>query len=192
MIGCEIKLLITDFDGTLVDTFKANYLAYQKAFQEVGLSLKEDFYKTCFGFRFDEFMKTAGVDSIDVARRIKLLKAEYYPTFFSHLKVNQPLVALLKSFKNSGGKTAIASTARRTNLEKALVYCHCFNLFDLILAGEEVKEGKPAPEIYQTVLSRFSVGPSQALVFEDSLVGIQAAESAGINYITINPSYYGD
>ena len=37
--GCEIKLLITDFDGTLVDTFRANYMAYRKAFEEVGLVL---------------------------------------------------------------------------------------------------------------------------------------------------------
>ena len=39
--GCEIKLLITDFDGTLVDTFRANYMAYRKAFEEVGLVLCE-------------------------------------------------------------------------------------------------------------------------------------------------------
>ena len=43
--GCEIKLLITDFDGTLVDTFRANYMAYRKAFEEVGLVLCETDYR---------------------------------------------------------------------------------------------------------------------------------------------------
>lgn len=52
----QVKLLITDFDGTLVDTFEANFLAYQKAFSDCGLQLSEKQYKECFGFRFDDFM----------------------------------------------------------------------------------------------------------------------------------------
>lgn len=55
MLGSEIKLLITDFDGTLVDTFQANFMAYKKAFNQVGLALSEIEYRQCFGFRFDKF-----------------------------------------------------------------------------------------------------------------------------------------
>ena len=44
MVGREIRLLITDFDGTLVDTFRANYMAYRKAFEEMGLVLQETEY----------------------------------------------------------------------------------------------------------------------------------------------------
>ena len=44
-----IHTIITDFDGTLVDTFKANLLAYQMAFHEVGMTLTEEKYKDCFG-----------------------------------------------------------------------------------------------------------------------------------------------
>ena len=45
MLGTEIELLISDFDGTLVDTFSANYMAYQKAFAEQGLCLSESQYR---------------------------------------------------------------------------------------------------------------------------------------------------
>ena len=45
MLGSEIKLLIVDFDGTLVDTFRANFMAYQEAFNQVGLALKEVDYR---------------------------------------------------------------------------------------------------------------------------------------------------
>ena len=51
-----IHTIITDFDGTLVDTFKANLLAYQMAFHEVGMTLTEEKYKDCFGYRFECFM----------------------------------------------------------------------------------------------------------------------------------------
>ena len=45
----EIKLIITDFDGTLVDTFEANLCAYQEAFASCGLQLHVDFYRQCVG-----------------------------------------------------------------------------------------------------------------------------------------------
>ena len=61
MLGSEIKLLIVDFDGTLVDTFRANFMAYQEAFNQVGLALKEVDYRHCFGFRFEKFMATVGI-----------------------------------------------------------------------------------------------------------------------------------
>ena len=54
-----IKAIITDFDGTLVDTFEANLRAYQEAFANVGLSLSTDRYKECFGYRFDRFKRYA-------------------------------------------------------------------------------------------------------------------------------------
>ena len=46
-----IKAIITDFDGTLVDTFQANLQAYQKAFQAVGKDITAEKYRECFGLR---------------------------------------------------------------------------------------------------------------------------------------------
>lgn len=48
-----IKAIITDFDGTLVDTFEANLRAYQEAFYQVGITLMAEKYRECFGYRFD-------------------------------------------------------------------------------------------------------------------------------------------
>lgn len=59
----QVKLLITDFDGTLVDTFEANFLAYQMAFDKYGLELTEQQYRDCFGFRFDDFMTHMGISN---------------------------------------------------------------------------------------------------------------------------------
>jgi HAD superfamily hydrolase (TIGR01509 family) len=77
-------------------------------------------------------------------------------------------------------------------LENALAYIGACEDFDLILAGEDVVEGKPSPEIYRTVLDRMGVAPYEAIVFEDSAVGMASAEAAGISYIEIKDSFYGD
>lgn len=181
----EIKLVITDFDGTLVGTFQANYHAYCEAFRQVGLTLTEEQYRKCYGLRFDAFMDAMGIDDADVRKRIRSIKGECYPDHFGLLKVNQSLLDFIRMFRQGGGKTAVASTARGKNLTNALNHIGATDDFDLILAGEDVKEGKPSPEIYNTVMQRMGVTPDQTLIFEDSPVGLQAAEAAGAHYIKI-------
>lgn len=186
----QVKLLITDFDGTLVDTFEANFLAYQKAFLDSGLHLSETQYKECFGFRFDDFMTYMGIENEEIKQKVRKLKGEYYPLFFDKLKVNQPLLNMLQAFKQSGGLTAVASTARKKNLLNALNFIGALDSFSLVLAGEDVNQGKPNPEIYNKVLEKLGVLPCEALIFEDSPVGVGAAKAAGINYVLINRCYF--
>lgn len=186
----QVKLLITDFDGTLVDTFEANYLAYQKAFSECCLHLSLKQYKECFGLRFDDFMNAMRIADEDTQKNIKRLKGEFYPLFFEKMRVNKSLLEMLRSFKQSGGMTALASTARRSNLINALNYLGIMDVFTFVIAGEDVEYGKPNPEIYHKVLEHLNVLPNEALVFEDSEVGINAARNAEINYIIINNRYF--
>lgn len=186
----QVKLLITDFDGTLVDTFKANLLAYQKAFDKYGLELTEQQYRDCFGFRFDDFMSHMGINDNDTKNGIRLAKGDFYPLFFDKLIVNDPLLTLLKTFRKSGGLTAVASTARKENLINALNYIGATDVFSLILTGEDVKQGKPNPAIYNKVLETLNVLPAEALIFEDSSVGISAANAAHVDYVQITKEYF--
>ena len=186
----QVKLLITDCDGTLVDTFEANFLAYQKAFAMFGLELTEQQYRDCFGFRFDDFMSHMGINDNDTKNGIRLAKGDFYPLFFDKLIVNDPLLTLLKTFKNSGGLTAVASTARKENLMNALNFIDAADAFSLILTGEDVKQGKPNPAIYNKVLEKLNVLPDEALIFEDSSVGISAANAAHVDYVQITKEYF--
>lgn len=181
----QIKLIVTDFDGTLVNTFQANYRAYSEAFSRVGLSLSEEQYRKCYGLRFDGFMQAMGITDAETCQRIRTIKGECYPHYFDQLRVNRPLLEFIRMFRASGGLTAVASTARGKNLNNALAHIGATGDFDLILAGEDVKQGKPSPEIYLTVMSRMGVKADETLVFEDSAVGVQAAQAAGASYIKI-------
>ncbi len=185
-----LKLLISDFDGTLVDTFEANYRAYREAFGECGTELSRERYLGCFGLRFDRFMNEMGISDDTVKARIRELKGNCYPRHFDHLRVNRPLLEFIRAFHRAGGLTAIASTARGRNLRNALRHIGAEPDFDLILAGESVSHGKPDPEIYLTVLEHFGTDPADALVFEDSQVGFRAAGAAGLKYIAVKPEFF--
>ncbi len=188
----KISLLISDFDGTLVDTFQANLAAYQEAFKECGYELTEEQYRERFGYRFDKFMDSMGICDMESRKRIKEVKGEVYPKYFHLLVVNITLLEFIKSFKANGGKTAVASTARKKNLMNALNHIGATGCFDLILAGEDVINGKPNPEIYLKVLEKFNMKPEEALVFEDSEIGMEAAAKAGISFIEVNKFFYGN
>lgn len=181
-----IKAIITDFDGTLVDTFEANLRAYQKAFYEVGITLTAEKYRECFGYRFDRFMTAMGITDENVAAQIKELKKQYYPEYFEFLKPNTALINLIAGIKSMGGKTAIASTARKENLMNAVNYLSIAHHFDLIFAGVDVKKGKPDPEIYLKSMAALGVSPDETLIFEDSQVGIDAAKASGASYMIVD------
>ena len=185
-----INAIITDFDGTLVDTFEANLRAYQKAFHEVGITLTSEKYRECFGYRFDRFMIAMGITDDNVATQIKELKKEYYPHYFEFLKPNTALINLIAGIKAMGGKTAIASTARKENLMNAINYLGIAHHFDLIFAGVDVTKGKPDPEIYLKSMAALGVSPDETLIFEDSQVGIDAAKASGASYMIVSPNQF--
>lgn len=185
-----ISAIITDFDGTLVDTFEANLCAYQKAFNGVGLNLTAEKYRQCFGYRFERFMTAVGITDEKTWNYIREAKKEYYPQFFEYLKPNKALIELIDCFHRMGGKTAIASTARKENLMNVVNYLGVGELFDLIYAGVDVKQGKPSPEIYLKAMGALGVTPDETLIFEDSEVGIDAAKASGANYMIITPEQF--
>ena len=185
-----IKAIITDFDGTLVDTFEANLLAYQNSFHKVGLTLTAEQYRECFGFRFEKFMQAVGVTDTDIMQQIKEENMKAYPTYFMHLRPNKALIQLLQSMHAMGCKTAIASTARKENLMNAVNHLDLEDTFDIIYAGVDVKQGKPSPEIYVKTMDALGVTPSETLIFEDSEVGIQAAKASGAQYMVVSPKQF--
>lgn len=189
-----IKAIITDFDGTLVDTFEANYEAYMLAFKryyyEIGYGLTREQYRACFGLRFDSFMDYMKVDDINLRIKIRKEKARVYPLCFSSLKPNHTLIDFIRKAKESNIKTAIASTAQRNNLMNVLNHLKIADIFDLIIAGDAVKVGKPNPEIYFTCMGLLGVVPSETLVFEDSEVGLEAGENCGANVIKVSNIFF--
>ncbi len=186
----RISAIITDFDGTLVDTFEANFRAYDIVFKRHGLSLSRDQYRSCFGLRFDAFMRQMGIDDTDIMESIKKEKAQVYPNCFDLLVPNIILITFIRKMRLSGIKTAIASTAQKENLMNVLNHLQLADLFDEIIAGMVVRRGKPDPEIYLKAMEILGVSSDETLIFEDTEVGLQAAESSGANYMRITNHFF--
>ena len=181
----RIKAIITDFDGTLVNTFNANFYAYHGAFKQYGYELTRDQYKECYGLRYDAFCDKMDIKQDD-RKPIKELKKKIYPDFFDYLTINQNLLTFIRaSHILYGIKTCIASTATKENLYNVLKYFEIEDAFDIIITGENVSKGKPDPEVYLKALNLLECDTDEVIVFEDSEVGCEAAENAELNYIKV-------
>ena len=103
---------------------------------------------------------------------------------------------LLKLLKDKNYKLVIASTTRRKNMD---IYCNentniiskanINDYFSLVYTREDAKEIKPNPEIYSRILNELKVRKEQCLIFEDSLIGIEAANNAGIEAVAMYDKY---
>lgn len=187
-----IKAIICDFDGTLADTFAANCHAYQKAFEEQGLTLTEEAYRAAFGLRYDDFMRKMEIHDSQIAQAIRERKKELYPQYFLLLRPNKKLMDFVRVMHNSNIKTAIASTARKENLQNVVDYLGIEKDFDLIQSGNDVRHGKPDPEIYVRTMESLQVSSEETLIFEDTEIGIQAAQASGAQCIQVTSNWYSD
>ena len=187
-----IKAIICDFDGTLADTFAANCHAYQKAFEEQGLTLTEETYRAAFGLRYDDFMRKMEIHDSQIAQAIRERKKELYPQYFLLLRPNKKLMDFVRVMHNSNIKTAIASTARKENLQNVVDYLGIEKDFDLIQSGNDVRHGKPDPEIYVRTMESLQVSSEETLIFEDTEIGIQAAQASGAQCIQVTSNWYSD
>ncbi len=98
----------------------------------------------------------------------------------------------LKKLKSLGYTMIMASTTLRSNLEIYLARnkniiekAPLDSIFDAMYTREDAKEIKPSPEIYNLIFKKFNAKPEECIVFEDSLVGIEAANAAGIDAVAI-------
>ncbi len=182
----QIKVLLIDFDGTLVDTRQANYRAYRDVMKEVNFELNEEQYLSeYFGMRCGEFMRKLGfTDSYEIDR-MRRRKIEIYPNHFESITLNKPLWDFAQSFRAQGGKVWIVSTGQTANISNVMNYFALTDKVDGLITGADVRNSKPSPECFLKAMSKEGVTPDECLIFEDSVVGLKAAEDSGARFIKV-------
>ena len=91
----------------------------------------------------------------------------------------------LAQMRALGWKQAIASSAPRLNVEVVLDVLGWSGYFDAIVAAEDVRAGKPDPEVFLTAAAHLGVPPAQCIVVEDAAAGIEAARRGGMRSIGV-------
>ncbi len=182
----QTRLLLIDFDGTLVDTRQANYRAYRDVLKEIGIDLDEEtFFSEYFGMRCGEFLRRMGfTDSYEIDR-LRRRKIEVYPQHFDTVRLNTWLWDLSQEFRKQGGKAWIVSTGQTVNIKNVMNHLKLEGCFDGVFTGADVMDSKPSPECFLKAMAAEGCTPEQTLIFEDSVVGLEAARASGAQFIKV-------
>lgn len=177
-----MKLIIVDLDGTLFDTKDVNYYAYKEAIAPYGYDMDYRYYcDFCNGRHYLDFLPQITTDDKATLSAIHKAKKTAYRKYLDKAVLNQRLVDVIRLARLEY-KTAIVTTASKENCDDILSRFDIADLFDLVLTHDDITKSKPDPEGFLKAMRFFDAKPEETIIFEDSEVGLRAAESSGAFY----------
>lgn len=186
-----IKAVVFDMDGVLIDAKDWHYESLNKALALFGHEIS----------RYDHLTTFDGLPTkkkLDMLSKVTSLPKELH-SFINEMKQQytmeivsiscKPLFVhqyALSNLKMQGYKIAVASNSIRPSVEAMMKYSDLEKYLDLMLSNQDVKNPKPAPDIYVAAMEKLGVKPSETLVVEDNENGVRAAVSAGAHLLKVD------
>ncbi|AUC23118.1 ABC transporter ATP-binding protein [Polaribacter sejongensis] len=181
----EIKCVIFDMDGVIIDSEEIHKKAYYETFTSIGVTVSDDLYKTLTGSStINAFQKLVAHFNLDLdPEELVLNKRKRYVNFFENdptLHLVKGVEELIKHCHKKGLTLILASSSAMVNIDRV------FNRFDLNpyftakISGADLTESKPNPEIFNKAAILGNTPKENCVVIEDSDNGVKAANDAGI------------
>ena len=178
----KIELIIFDMDGLILDTEKL-YLEFGlEVFRDFGYNITEEVILGTVGLN-DESTKTyytdylgkpVDFDGIFQAIDKKLLSA----SLNKEIEIKKGFFELADYLEKNNIKKVVATSSKREKAEFMLKNAEILHRFDFLVCGDEVKRGKPDPEIFLKAAEGIKADVKNTMVLEDSYNGLRAAKSA--------------
>jgi beta-phosphoglucomutase len=195
------KGIIFDMDGVLVDAMPFHYKAIQTAAkQEVNIDIAQRDVYLLEGMPGEEMVKellrhkrfTGKIEELSdddsdkldyIAHRIHERKKKV----FQQINASAPINGARELVYNIGCKKALVSGAAKQEVDSIINKYFGKDVFDVVVSGEDLEEGKPSPDPFRTALTKMGLTESEAIVIENAPLGVKAANNAKIRCIvTLN------
>jgi len=187
----DIKALIFDLDGVVVDTAKYHYQAWKKLAKKLGFFFSEKDNERLKGVsrvRSLEILLEVGGIELDEKTKTELAtkkNAEYleYIMKMTPSEILPGVINILNEARGTGLKIAIGSASK--NAITILKRLGLLQYFDTIVDGNKVSNAKPDPEVFLNAAKEMNVQPEECIVFEDAEAGVEAAINGGMHVVGI-------
>lgn len=190
----NIDAVIFDMDGTILDTERIAIKIFTEVTKALGRPLAPEFLEKLIGLNAvatEKLIKeTHGFDyPIDeVKKRAKQLKLQQVKQY--GLPVKKGVQEVLALLHQNNVPLALATSTDRKQTEQNLLLSGLHHYFSVTVCGNEVRESKPAPEIFLAAAELLGSSSAQCIVFEDSENGLLAASRAGTIPILVKDIKY--
>ena len=191
-----VKLIISDFDGVLLDLKEIHYEALNRALRPVGeeyVITPEEHVKTFDGLSTKRKLKLLSELKkfpLDQSERVNELKQKFTVELLEGFnKVNYDIVNVISTLKQEGYLFYVASNAIRATVELGLKKLGIDHLVDKVYSNQDVKNSKPNAEIYLTCMADAGANPWETVIIEDSKHGREAAALSGGHVCGVDNSF---
>jgi beta-phosphoglucomutase family hydrolase len=182
------KAVIWDMDGVIADTAPYHMRAWQEVFRQRGKSYTEDDFRSNFGKRNDAIIRYILGSSVTPVE-MEAIANEKEESFRERARGNiMPLpgaIELLRSLKEHDFLQALGSSAPIENIRLVTQELGIEGIFQVIVSGRDVKEGKPSPQGFLLAAEKLGVEPQDCVVIEDATAGVSAAKRAGMRCLAV-------
>jgi HAD superfamily hydrolase (TIGR01509 family) len=180
----QVEAVIFDMDGLMLDSEQMAKSAWRRALADWGLALPDDLYLQLIG-RAAADTKALLLQAFGPALLVEEAYARKQRYLDEAIALNgvplKPgLLELLDFLDAAGTPKAVASSTNRAFVLRKLGIAGVIARFDAIACGDEVANGKPAPDVFLAAAERLGVPPWRCIVLEDSDAGIRGAHAAGM------------
>jgi len=182
------RALIFDCDGTLVETLPAHIAALQAVLGPMGILPTMEWAHTLYGTTPPQVLLAVEQEYGPIPAphaEVLQLWVQNYAQNLHLLRQIDPVCNVALGF-HGHVPLAVASNNQRANIEATLRAVGMEHAFREIVSGQDVANGKPAPDIFLEAARRLNVAPADCIVFEDSHEGVEAAEAAGMQVIRVD------
>ena len=183
--------IIFDCDGTLVDSTRLYFRAWNTLFGSYGAEMSWDWFAAHLGCSwpqiFEEYQQECGI-SVDAVLGLQEFNRAYRNAIDTLCEIE--IVADVARRHFGRVRMAVASGGTREIVEATLLATKLLDLFEAVVTIEDVHgRGKPDPDMYLEAARRLRVPPNECTVFEDSDEGIEAARRAGMSATDVRLVY---
>jgi beta-phosphoglucomutase-like phosphatase (HAD superfamily) len=186
----KIKAIIFDMDGVLIDAKEWHYESLNKALN-------------IFGTKISRYDHLVTFDGLPTKKKLEMLSLEgAFPkklhSFVNDLKQQYTMEIVytsckpvfqqqyaLSRLKSEGYKLAVCSNSIRKTVEIMMEKAALSEYLEFTLSNQDVKQGKPDPEIYKLAINKLGLSPRECLIVEDNEHGVKAAIGSGANILKV-------
>ncbi|MCZ6681158.1 MAG: HAD family phosphatase [Candidatus Poribacteria bacterium] len=181
--------VIFDMDGLMLDTENISRNAWHRALADWNYTIPDEVYLQAIGRTIQGTAQVfrAGLGEDFPFDKVRQRKRQYVDEHIAEhgIPIKPGLLELIDRIDELPLPKAVASSTEKELVIQKLTITRLIERFDAIIGGDEIQNGKPAPDIFLAAAERLDVPPERCMVLEDSDAGVQAAHAAGMIPIAV-------
>jgi HAD superfamily hydrolase (TIGR01509 family) len=184
--------ILWDMDGVIADTGEAHFMAWQILYRERGETITHEEFARTFGMSNLPILRAWLGDDQPLERLQAVSKRKeklFRELAHDHTHILPGVIAWLERGRARGYRQAVASSGPMANVVTLVSALDIADYFDALVSGAGLPRSKPDPAVFLQAAAALGAQPTDCLVIEDSLMGIEAAKAAGMRCIAVTTTH---